>query len=92
MHLEKVRFSASAWEDRGYWKKTNDRKKLRRINQLIEDTLRNGYGGIGKPELLKEKKFHGCWSKRIDKEHRFVFRIENDILYILSCRNHYTKS
>ena len=46
MHLEKVRFSASAWEDRGYWKKTNDRKKLRRINQLIEYTLRNVYGGI----------------------------------------------
>ena len=86
-----VRFSRKAWEDREHWKEMNDRKKLFRINQLIKDTLQNGYGGIGKPEPLKEKKYQGCWSKRIDKEHRFIFRIENGVLYIISCRTHYQK-
>ena len=91
MKVDKFKFSPQALGDITYWMDTNQWKKLDRIDQLLKDTLQNGYGGIGKPEPLKEKKYQGCWSKRIDKEHRFIFRIENGVLYIISCRTHYQK-
>lgn len=91
MKVDKFKFSPQALGDITYWKDTKQWKKLDRIDQLLKDTLQNGYRGIGKPEPLKEKKYQGCWSKRIDKEHRFIFRIENGVLYIISCRTHYQK-
>ncbi len=76
-----------AWEDYVWWQ-TQDRKTLKRINSLIKDSQRNGYGGIGKPEPLKGD-LSGFWSKRIDDDNRFVYRIKDGDLEILSCKGHY---
>ena len=80
-------WSDHAWEDYLYWQ-TQDKKILKRINQLIKDIDRNGYDGIGKPEPLKYE-LQGFWSRRIDDEHRLVYRIEDNKIEILSCRLHY---
>ncbi len=80
-----------AKDDLAYWRSLPDPQVVGRIKRLIADTLQNGYRGIGKPEPLKEKRYRGCWSKRIDKEHRFVFRIKDNTLEIISCRTHYGK-
>lgn len=76
-----------AWEDYLYWQ-TQDKKTVQRVNQLIQDALRGGYTGIGKPEPLKGK-FSGFWSRRIDETNRFVYRIKDGTLEVLSCRSHY---
>jgi toxin YoeB len=76
-----------AWDDYTYWQ-TQDKKTIKKINELIKDSKRNGYSGIGKPELLKND-LSGFCSKRIDDVNRFVYRIEDDILEILSCKGHY---
>lgn len=76
-----------AWEDYLYWQ-TQDRKTLKRINQLLEDIDRNGYDGIGKPEPLKHE-FQGFWSRRIDDRNRLVYRIENGKVEIAQCGSHY---
>ena len=76
-----------AWDDYVDWQ-TQDKKTLKRINQLIEDSKRNGYGGIGKPEPLKGE-FQGFWSKRIDAVNRLVYRVKDGNLEILSCKGHY---
>ena len=80
-------WSDHAWEDYVYWQ-TQDKKILKRINQLIKDIDRNGNEGIGKPEPLKYE-LQGFWSRRIDDEHRLVYRIEDNKIEILSCRLHY---
>ena len=80
-------FSAEAWEDYLYWQGT-DRRILRRINLLIRDVLRSPFEGIGKPEPLK-RNLSGYWSRRIDDEHRLVYRIEGDSVLIAQCRYHY---
>jgi len=80
-------WSDHAWEDYLYWQ-TQDKKILKRINQLIKDIDRNGYDGISKPEPLKYE-LQGFWSRRIDDEHRLVYRIEDNKIEILSCRLHY---
>lgn len=76
-----------AWEDYLYWQ-TQDKKTLKRINQLLQDIDRNGYGGIGKPEPLRGD-LQGWWSKRIDDSNRIVFRIHDDCIEILQCGSHY---
>lgn len=76
-----------AWEDYLYWQ-GQDKKTLRRINQLIQDIVRNGYNSIGKPEPLREN-LSGWWSCRIDETNRLVFRIQDDVLVIAQCRGHY---
>ena len=76
-----------AWEDYVYWQ-TQDKKTIKRINELIKDTKRNNFTGIGKPEPLKGE-FSGFWSRRIDETNRFVYRIKGDVLEILSCKGHY---
>ena len=76
-----------AWDDYLYWQ-TQDKRTLRRINELIKDAKRNGYSGIGQPEALKGE-FSGFWSRRIDEANRLVYRIRGDVLEILSCRGHY---
>ena len=80
-------WSDHAWEDYVYWQ-TQDKKILKRINQLIKDIDRNGYEGIGKPEPLKYE-LQGYWSRRIDDEHRLVYRIVDNKIEIVSCRLHY---
>ena len=84
--MKKIWFD-EAWEDYMYWQ-TQDKKTLKRINNLLKDIERNGYQGIGKSEPLKGD-LQGYWSKRIDDVNRLVFRIENGILEIISCKGHY---
>lgn len=76
-----------AWDDYLYWQ-SQDRKTLKRINQLIRDAERDPFNGIGKPEPLKGD-LSGFWSRRIDEENRLVYRPNNGILEILSCKGHY---
>lgn len=80
-------FVDESWEDYLYWQKV-DKKKLKRINDLIKDIARSPYEGIGKPEPLKFK-YAGLWSRRIDEEHRLLYRIEEDEIQIIKCRFHY---
>jgi len=85
--MKKIWFD-EAWDDYTYWQ-TQDKKTLKRINQLIRDIERgNGFDGIGKPEPLKNE-FSGFWSRRIDDTNRLIYRIVGDTLEILSCRGHY---
>lgn len=80
-------WSDEAWEDFQYWLK-NDKKTLKRILLIIQDIDRNGYVGIGKPELLKHN-LSGYWSRRIDDTNRIVYKIENDVIKIAQCGSHY---
>jgi toxin YoeB len=77
----------SAWEDYLYWQKTN-KKMLNKINELIKSCERTPFSGIGKPEPLKDN-LNGFWSRRIDKEHRLVYKIEGETLIIAQCKFHY---
>ena len=83
----KVLWEDRAWDDYLFWQK-KDKIKLKRINSLIKDITRNAFNGIGKPESLRNN-LSGMWSRRIDEENRIVYFVENDILYIISCRGHY---
>ena len=83
----KLVFSELAWEDYLYWQK-QDRKLVERINKLIEATVRDPFMGIGKPEPLKHA-FAGFWSRRINDEHRMVYRVTGDQLEIAQLRFHY---
>ncbi len=80
-------WSDAAWEDYLYWQ-SQDRRTLRRINQLILDIDRNGNTGIGKPEALSGA-LAGLWSRRIDETNRLVYRIRNGQIEIVQCRTHY---
>lgn len=82
-------FLDRAWEDYGFWI-NNDKAMLKRLNRLIEDCTRSPYDGIGKPEALRED-LTGWWSRRIDGEHRLVYRVDGDDLVIAQCRWHYAK-
>lgn len=83
-------FTLDAKEDLDYWKKTNNQKVLKKIRQLIESIQISPSKGIGKPEALKNN-FSGCWSRRIDLEHRIIYEITDDFIYILSLKGHYEK-
>jgi toxin YoeB len=83
----KLVFSDEAWKDYLHWQKT-DRSMIRRINQLIKDVRRSPYEGIGKPEPLKHQ-LAGWWSRRIDAEHRFVYRVTENAVEIATLRHHY---
>lgn len=76
-----------AWQDYLYWQ-TQDRKTLKRINLLINDTKRSPFAGIGKPESLKEN-LSGFWSRRIDDTNRLVYAVADQALTIISCRYYY---
>ena len=82
-----INFTETGWADYLYWQ-TQDKKTLKRINQLIQDILRNDNNGIGKPELLKGN-LSGWRSRRIDNTNRLVYRINNHQLEISQCRGHY---
>lgn len=81
----KVLFVDDGWSDYLWWQ-TNDRELLKRINQLIADIDRNGHEGIGKPEPLRND-LAGSWSRRINSEHRLVYRIDDDgVTHVVACR------
>jgi len=80
-------FSEQAWEDYVHWQKI-DRAQLGRINRLLREISREPYAGIGKPEPLRHA-LAGYWSRRIDDEHRFVYRVQGDMLWIVQLRYHY---
>ena len=84
--MEKL-WTDEAWDDYLYWQ-TQDKKTLKRINQLIQDIERNGNDGIGKPEPLKHG-LSGYWSREIDETNRIVYKITDDEIVIFSCRTHY---
>lgn len=83
----KFGFVEESWEDYLYWQKT-DKKKLKKINELLRDITSNPIECIGKPEALKHK-YAGFWSRRIDEEHRLIFKIDDNEVQIVKCRFHY---
>jgi len=83
----KLIFSEHAWNDYLHWQK-NDKKILKRINLLIKDVQRSPCEGIGKPEPLKHA-LSGYWSRRINDEHRFIYKVSNDSMLIAQLRYHY---
>ncbi len=83
----KLIFSTKAWDNYLYWQNT-DKKILKRINMLINDIQRTPYEGIGKPEPLKHG-LAGYWSRRIDDEHRIVYKCQDDAIFIAQLRYHY---
>lgn len=80
-------FSNQAWEDYLHWNAT-DKKIFKKINTLIKECQRTPFSGTGKPEPLKQE-LAGAWSRRIDKEHRLVYRVKDGSLEIAQCRHHY---
>ena len=76
-----------AWDDYLYWQ-TTDKSVLRKINSLIKEIERAPYEGNGKPEPLKHN-LAGWWSRRINLEHRVVYKVENGSIIILQCQYHY---
>ena len=84
--MKKIWFE-KAWEDYLYWQ-SQDKKTLKRINQLVKDVERSPFEGIGKPEALVGN-LSGFWSRRIDDKNRLVYRINGEFIEILSCREHY---
>ena len=83
----KITFSSKAWDNYLYWQQ-NDKAMLKRINMLIKDIQRNPFEGLGKPEPLKHS-LSGYWSRRIDDEHRFVYKVSDDSLFVAQLRYHY---
>ncbi len=83
----RILFEANAFEEYNEWART-DKKVFQRISKLIIEITRDPFNGIGKPEPLKHD-LSGCWSRRIDDVHRLVYVINEDVLCIISCKNHY---
>lgn len=80
-------WTKNAWQDYSTWQE-NDKKILRKINDLIKECLREPFMGSGKPEPLKNN-LSGLWSRRITLEHRLVYKVEKDNIIILQCKFHY---
>ena len=85
--MRKIIFDRNAIEDLKYWVKA-DRKKAIKILELIDVSSKNPFEGIGKPEPLKYE-LKGCWSRRINREHRLVYEVKKKYIRILACRYHY---
>ncbi len=80
-------FSPAAREDQRYFRE-HEPKTADKIKQLLQNIMQTPYDGLGKPEPLKHA-LSGCWSRRIDREHRLVYRVADDTIYVTSCRYHY---
>jgi toxin YoeB len=87
--MMRIIFSKNAWEDYMSWQ-SDDKKILKKINDLIKDIQRTPYEGMGKPEPLKYD-LSGLWSRRIDREHRLVYQANENEIVIYGCRYHYDK-
>lgn len=85
--MRSLEFDPAGFEDLAWWVQ-HDRKKALRVVNLIQDIRRDPFGGIGKPEPLKHE-LSGCWSQRIDQEHRLVYQVTNEKIRILAYRYHY---
>lgn len=85
--IAKLTWTVAAWSDYEWWQ-GQDKKTLRRINQLVKECLRHPFEGIGKPEPLRES-LAGFWSRRIDQELRLVYCVDGTSLVIIACRYHY---
>ena len=84
--MNSLEFDPAALEDLTWWVQ-HDRKKALRILRLIEETQQDPFGGIGKPEPLKHE-LAGCWSQRIDEEHRLIYQVRDGKIRLLACRYH----
>jgi toxin YoeB len=82
-----LEFDTAAFEDLAWWVQ-RDRKKALRVIELVQDIQRDPFSGKGKPEPLRHE-LAGCWSRRIDQEHRLVYQIRDDKIRVLACRYHY---
>jgi toxin YoeB len=85
--MTSLSFLPEAWEDYLYWQ-GQDKKTLRKINNLLQDMCRNAYEGLGKPEALSGN-MAGWWSRRIDEYNRIIYRLEDDMIIVSQCRSHY---
>lgn len=85
--MRSLEFMPTAWEDIGWWVK-NDLKALRKIHSLLENCCQTPFTGLGQPEALKTN-YSGYWSRRINLEHRIVYKVENDKIVVHSLRGHY---
>ena len=83
-----IEYTLQAKEDLDYWKKSNNIPVLKKIRKLIEAIIQNPSQGIGKPEALKYD-LSGCWSRRINKEHRIVYEVFDDKIIVHSLKGHY---
>ncbi len=83
----RLSWTLTAWNDYLYWQIT-DKKKVKRINELIKQSMRTPFEGLGNPEPLKHE-LQGYWSRRIDREHRLVYSYSENELEIIACRYHY---
>jgi toxin YoeB len=83
-----VEYTLQAKEDLAYWKKINNIIVLKKIRKLLEVVIDTPFEGIGKPEPLKHN-LSGCWSRRIDKEHRLVYEVTDSLITVLSMKGHY---
>ncbi len=85
--MRSLEFDSAAFEDLGWWVE-RDRALALRLIRMIRETHRDPFTGIGKPEPLKHE-LRGCWSRRIDREHRPVYEVQPEKIRILACRYHY---
>ena len=80
--------SDDAWNDYLYWYEQENKSNIKKINKLIKDIDRSPFNGLGKPEPLKYD-LSGKWSRRITDEHRLIYRVENETIFIYSAKDHY---
>ena len=85
--MKDIVFKGTSFEDYNDWSRT-DKQVFNRIVMLLEDCRRHPFDGLGKPEPLKHQ-FKGCWSRRINTEHRLVYMVNDDSIEIVSCKYHY---
>lgn len=85
--MSKVMFAEDAWEEYLYWQ-SQDKRMLRKINQLLKEIQRDPFQGTGKPEPLKGES-SGSWSRRINDKDRLVYEVKNDIIFVKQCKGHY---
>ena len=85
--MRSLEFDQAGFEDLGWWIQ-KDRKRALKIIRLIEDVQRHPFTGLGQPEPLKHE-LAGCWSRRIDREHRLIYQVSKSKIRILACRFHY---
>jgi len=78
-------WTENAWDD--YWQ-LKDKRNLKRVNKLLKDIMRSSYEGLGSPEALRHE-LSGFWSRRITQEHRLVYQIDTQCIYIVQCKGHY---
>jgi len=86
--MNKITFSETAWNEYVSWQ-LQDKKTVKRINDLLKNIQREPFSGIGKPEPLKGR-FAGAWSRRINEKDRLVYMISDDMIIIIQCKGHYT--